>query len=255
MLPPDLHFSFKEYFDENGMARPGRFLRIEGHTHTDFTDGMDPAEQSVKQALALGLDTLVFAEHMRRGAPWVEGYFKDVFRLAEKYSARIRIICGIEARVVDHEGTLDVDPDMAERTQLVVGSVHGIPRDPDSPEAVFHVPGRRETLESEHAMLMGLIRNPAVDVLGHPFGTYFEKYGFPPEDVFHDVLRAAARANKVVEINARHTDTARFLECAAAADMDFLFWPGSDAHLARHVGRVLQTLFPAFTTRSPLENS
>ena len=242
MLSHNLQFKFSDYFNEVGQPARQPMPRIEGHAHTDFTDGQSTAEDCVQRALDIGLETLVFAEHSRRGAPWIDDYFQEVNRLKNNYQGKLHIICGVEARALDTGGTLDADADTLSRAELVIGSIHGIPRHGDTFESVYRVRGAREILEAEQAMLLGLIRNPAVDIIGHPFGTYHEKFGNPPESLLHEFLRAAADAGKAVEFNVRHSNIKWFLTAAASAGTDFLFWPASDAHIARHVGRCIETL-------------
>lgn len=80
MLPRELRFKFSEYFESSGGgAKLKKNLRVEGHAHTDLTDGRSSAEDCAKQAIETGLETLVFAEHVHRGAPWFEPY--TIFRL------------------------------------------------------------------------------------------------------------------------------------------------------------------------------
>lgn len=245
MLPEDFQFLFSDYFDGRGRALPGRAVRMEGHAHTDHADGYSPARACAERAVLLGLDTLVFAEHMRRGAPWRDAYFDEVEALKCEFAGRVRIVCGIEATALAGQGGLDTDPQSLERAELVVGSVHGLwaagqggDRDP------FHRPSEQETLSAETDLLHALARDPRVQVIGHPFGTYFERFGHPPAQSVLDLAHLAARRGKALEINVRHMDAPWFTKCLApAAGAGLLFWPASDAHLAHHVGRAAAALF------------
>lgn len=242
-LPDDLKFYFSEYFDRQGRAAPGRAPLIEGHAHTDLADGHDTAETMARAALDSGLNTLVFAEHMRADAPWRGAYFEEIGRLRALYAGRLRIIAGIEVRALDAHGALDADPEALGRADLVVGSVHGIPRGGDTFEQVYRVRGRARALELEAAFIQGMIHSPQVDIIGHPFGAYFEKYGMPPLEAVFELLKSAAAAGKAVELNVNHSNAAQFVRLAAELGVDFLFWPASDAHIARHVGLCVRSLF------------
>ena len=245
MMPTDLWFRFRDYFDDTGRARPGCALRVEGHAHTDHADGYSAARACVEYALECGLEILVFAEHMRRGAPWRVAYFADIAELKREFAGRLRIVCGIEATVENGSGDLDTDPEALACADLVVGSVHGLWRaGQGGDETAYDAPDAARTLDLETELLEGLIRNPDVQVIGHPFGAYFEKFGRPPRDAVLGLLRHAAAARKAVELNVRHMDAPWLARCAARANADFLFWPASDAHLARHVGRAARALFP-----------
>jgi histidinol phosphatase-like PHP family hydrolase len=245
MLPHDLRFLFSDYFDERGRARPGCCARIEGHAHTSHADGYSPARDCVRRALELGLDTLAFAEHMRRGAPWRDAYFEEVEALRDEYRGRLRILCGIEVTALRGPDALDTDPESLERADFVAGSVHGLWAaaqgmgiDP------FHRPGAHEALDGESELLRSLAVDPRVHVIGHPFGAYYERHGCPPAHAVLEIARLAADNGKAIEINVRHMDAGWFARCLAQAGPGVLFWPASDAHLARHVGRAASVLFP-----------
>jgi histidinol phosphatase-like PHP family hydrolase len=237
-MRPDLQYRFRDYFDvSGGAAALVRALPLEGHVHTEFADGRSTAAECAARAAELKLHTIAFTEHVRKDAPWIDAYFEEIVKLKSKYDKRLTIICGVEARALDAEGTLDASDETLKRAELVVGSVHGFPPRGNEPADIFHVHSREESLELEWALLQGLARNPAVHILGHPFGAYQDRFGNPPRAHILKLLRCAADADKAVEINCGHMDVKWFLECAAGFDGDFYFWPGSDAHHARDVGR------------------
>ncbi|MFH1539455.1 MAG: PHP domain-containing protein [bacterium] len=239
MLPKKFQFRFGEYFERSGeKVKLKRTLSIEGHAHTDFTDGRSSAEDCAARAVEAGLETLVFAEHIHRGAPWFEPYAAEIERLKALHKGKLKIVCGIEARIIDAGGELDADEEMLERAEVVVGSVHALPPAGKSPVDLLYIRSRREKLDCELELLEAIAKNPAVDVVGHPFGSYFEPHGPPPEDYMFKVLDFAAAPGKAVEINAAHADVGWFLNCAMKYGKDFLFWPASDAHYARDVGRI-----------------
>lgn len=237
-----MRFRFFDYFAiGGGRALPFRVPLCEGHAHTDMTDGRSSAADCAARAVEIGLEALVFTEHVHAGAPWVEAYFAEVERLKALHEGRLRIAGGVEARVLP-DGNLDADAATLARAEVVVGSYHGMPPRDGSPEEVMRVPSRREKLAAEARALESLTRIPEVDVIGHPFGAYFERYGPPPEEYMLSLLESAAAAGKAVEINAAHMDIAWFLGAAARRGRDFLFWPASDAHYARDVGKIVDSI-------------
>ena len=245
MLPQDMQFPYVDYFDGAGRVRPGRVLRVEGHAHTDHADGYGPARACCERAAELGLHTLVFAEHMRRGAPWRDAYFDEVEQLKKEFAGRVRIVCGIEARALDTAGRLDTDAASLDRAELVVGAVHGLWGTGQGGADPFFTPGPDRALEDEDALLHGLARNARVHVIGHPYAAYFEKFGNPPAARLRALARSAARQGKALEINARHGDVPWMTQVLAGAAPGLLIWPASDAHLARHVGRAAHILVPS----------
>lgn len=105
-------------------------IKANFHTHTNFCDGTDSAEDIVKQAIAYGFSTLGFSSHLDPD-PTVsirdyKGYLTEIYRLQEKYKDQIEIICGVELDNL-------LDPKLAEGTEYYIGSNH-----------YFNIPGLKE---------------------------------------------------------------------------------------------------------------
>ncbi|MEW5946274.1 MAG: PHP domain-containing protein [bacterium] len=237
MPPAELSFWFRDHFRVAG-GKPEiiSLPAVEGHVHTDFTDGLSAAEECAARAADLDLEVITFTEHVRKNAPWFEDYFSEINRLKKHYSDRMKILCGVEARITDAGGTLDADEHMLRRADIVVASVHSLPPPGGAIEDLLIVRDAAETLHCEWDLLRGAMGNPAVDVIGHPFGAYHERYGDPPPTHARMLIAAAARAGKTLEINPRHTSVLWLIERGLDSGMDFLFLPASDAHHARDVG-------------------
>ena len=88
------------------------------HTHTTFCDGKNTAEEMVQQALALGFTQLGFSGHMDPDIHMdIQAYFKEIRRLADIYSDRIEILCGVELDNI-------YDPGCADGADYIIGSTH-----------------------------------------------------------------------------------------------------------------------------------
>ena len=80
--------------------------RANYHTHTTWCDGHDTPEAVVLAAIDKGFDTIGFSSHAmlpENVLDWVltpdkaVRYAKEIRGLAEKYSGRIDVLCGVEA--------------------------------------------------------------------------------------------------------------------------------------------------------------
>ncbi len=99
------------------------------HTHTVFCDGADTAEDMVRSAIEAGMDEIGFSGHAYTpfDTSWcmipetTERYIAEVRRLADKYSGKIKVYCGLEA---DFYSVFD-----ASRFDYVIGSVHYVEKD------------------------------------------------------------------------------------------------------------------------------
>jgi len=99
------------------------------HTHTNYCDGKNTAEEMVLAAIGLGFETLGFSGHsqLECGKDWCmseEGtlkYIEEISALKEKYRDRIEIALGIE---YDFLSECDKAP-----FDYIIGSVHHVVKD------------------------------------------------------------------------------------------------------------------------------
>jgi putative hydrolase len=173
-------------------------------------------------ARALGHEYLVITDHSPR---LVIARGLSAERLAEQLAlierlnetlAPFRVLSGIEVDILD-DGSLDQDPSLLARLDIVVASVHSNLR--------------MEKMTMTERML-NAIANPHMDVLGHCTGRIVVGRG-RPESTFdaERVFAACAKWNKAIEINARpeRLDPPRRLLHEARA-LGCRFCVNTDAH-------------------------
>lgn len=96
------------------------------HTHTDFCDGKNTAEQMLTRAIELGCTEYGFSGHIytvgeedwcmsREGT---EAYRREVLRLREMYGDKIKVYLGVEYDLLSDEPVEGYD--------YVIGSVHAL---------------------------------------------------------------------------------------------------------------------------------
>ncbi|WP_046780041.1 PHP domain-containing protein [Streptomyces yangpuensis] len=197
-------------------------LRGDCHLHSDWSDGGSPIEAMGRAAAGLGHEWAVLTDHSPR-LTVARGLSPD--RLREQLDvvaslnagwAPFRLLTGIECDILD-DGSLDQEPELLERLDLVVGSVHSKLR-MDAPAMT-----RR---------MLAAARNPLMDVLGHCTGRLVTGRG-RPESRFdaEEVFAACAEAGTAVEINSRPErldPPRRLLRLAVAAGTFFAI--DTDAH-------------------------
>ncbi|HET9138346.1 PHP domain-containing protein [Actinophytocola sp.] len=197
-------------------------LRGDCHTHSDWSDGGSPIREMAEAAAALGHEWIVLTDHSPR-LTVANGLSADRLRrqldvVAELNAelAPFRILTGIEVDILS-DGRLDQEPELLERLDIVVASVHSELRMPSA--------------EMTERMLTA-VENPHTDVLGHCTGR--KVAGRPrPESTFDaEAVFAACHNNGVaVEINSRpdRLDPPRRL-LRLALELDCVFSIDSDAH-------------------------
>ncbi|MFE0583050.1 MULTISPECIES: PHP domain-containing protein [unclassified Streptomyces] len=197
-------------------------LRGDCHLHSDWSDGGSPIEAMGRAAADLGHAWAVLTDHSPR-LTVARGLSPD--RLREQLDAvaalnatwaPFRLLTGIECDILD-DGALDQEPELLDRLDLVVGSVHSKLR-MDAPAMT-----RR---------MLAAVRNPLMDVLGHCTGRLVTGRT-RPESRFdaEAVFAACAETGTAVEINSRPErldPPRRLLRTAVAAGTFFAI--DTDAH-------------------------
>ena len=218
-VPPEL----REDRGEIEAAASGKNLRGDLHPHSLYTDGRASIEEMARQARQNGLEYVAITDHSRRLA-MAHGLDPKRLREQRREIERIRkklpgisLLQGIEVDILD-DGRLDLPADALSELDWVVASVH-------------------YKLEQNPAemtrRLIKAIRNPNVDVIGHPSGRLLD-HREPSKFDFSEILRVAREEGCALEINSQPerldlTDTA----CMAAKQAGVKLVISSDAHSTR----------------------
>ncbi|MEU9779241.1 PHP domain-containing protein [Streptomyces sp. NPDC047968] len=210
------------------LAEGGRALRAalrgDCHLHSDWSDGGSPVEVMGATARRLGHEWAVLTDHspsLTVAHGLSAGRLREQLDLVAELNRRwrpFRLLTGIECDILP-DGTLDQDPELLDRLDLVVASVHSKLR-MDAPAMT-----RR---------MVRAVRNPLTDVLGHCTGRLVAgERGTRPESRFDAdrVFAACAETGTAVEVNSRperRDPPLRLLRRAAEAGV--LFAVDTDAH-------------------------
>lgn len=203
-------------------AQLRRLLHGDCHAHTDWSDGKSSIEVMVEAARAMGHSYLAITDHsprltIARGlSPERLLRQLDDIEVLKRSVAPFRILTGIEVDILE-DGSLDQDPALLGRLDIVVASVH----------SKLRMDGDLMT-----SRMLRAIENPHMDILGHPTGRIVVGRG-RPESTFDAprVFGACADASKAVEINSRpeRLDPPRRL-MRLARELGCLFSINTDAH-------------------------
>jgi putative hydrolase len=179
-----------------GGERVRAAVRGDLHTHTDWSDGGSPLEVMARTAARLGHEYVAITDHSPR-LTVANGLTADrleaQLELVADVDAQVegtRVLSGIEVDILK-DGSLDQDPALLDRLDVVVASVHS--------------DLRADSIAMTRRMLAA-VRNPATDVLGHCTGRLVEGgRGTRPPSRFdaRRVFAACAEHDVAVEINAR----------------------------------------------------
>lgn len=225
------------------MSAPVLDLRTDGHTHTARTDGADPVDVMALAAQAAGLATLCVTDHVRADTAWLPQYVEELERA--RRSSPVDIVCGVEAKILDVRGRVDLPGDLR-GVDLVVVSDHQVPTrsGPVHPEEIRRrvATGALTATDVVDDLVLATCRAVSVHervVLGHLF-SILPKAGIAPDTVHDEHLRllaaACREADAAVEVNEKWrtptVETSRRL-----VTLGVRLVASSDAHEAAAVGR------------------
>jgi putative hydrolase len=199
----DLERSSQLPLSEEG--RPYRdALRGDCHSHSTWSDGGASIEEMARTAAGLGHEYLVMTDHSPRltvahglNRERLQAQLEEIERLNAEL-APFRVLTGMEVDILE-DGALDGDPDLLDRLDVVVGSVHS---------------KLRMDAEGMTRRMVLAAANPLVDILGHCTGRMLKarvprpgddpEVKRPPSSFDAELVFAAcARFDKAVEINCR----------------------------------------------------
>ncbi|MGA5820288.1 PHP domain-containing protein [Kitasatospora sp. NPDC094028] len=164
------------------------------HLHSDWSDGGHPIEEMAEAARMLGHHWAVLTDHSPRLAiahglgPERLRRQLDAVAAHNAGNGPFRLLTGIECDILE-DGSLDQEPELLGRLDLVVASVHSRLRSDPEPMT---------------ARMLTAVRDPRTNVLGHCTGRIVTGRGRPPSRFdAAAVFTACAAAGTAVEINCR----------------------------------------------------
>jgi DNA polymerase (family 10) len=198
-IPPEMREARGEVAAAQAHQLPPLLTRAdmlgELHGHSTWSDGRNSIEEMAEAArrrgyrywavcdhsIGLGVTGGVNAERLSQQAA-------EIQRLNDRWQAEgvdFRLLRGIEVEVLA-DGALGLPDEVLAQLDVVVASIHS---------------SLRQDRETITARCLKAVRNPHVDILGHPTGRLLGRR--PPADLdMERVLQACAETGTVVEINA-----------------------------------------------------
>lgn len=213
------------------------------HVHSTFSDGKGRIEDNIEAAEALGLTALGCVDHVRAATDWVPEYVAAVRRL--RGETQIELRCGIEAKLLDTSGALDLPPGI-DGVDAIYAADHQVPlaTGPTHPREVRE---RIEAGELDPRAVVDAILTATANALDRPqrvviahFASILPKIGLSEADLPPDALdrlaAATARTGQEIEISERW-------RCPSAATLRPFLRHGvpirlsTDSHRPEAIGR------------------
>ena len=198
-------------------------LRAELHSHSTWSDGTLSIREMVKAAQARGLKMLAVTDHTQSlgianglTSERLRTQRREIDEIQAELGQNFTLLQGAEVEI-KADGSLDYPDDVLARLDIVIASLHV---------------SLRQTRAEITARLIKAIRNPHVDVIGHPSGRLLPDREGADLD-WDQVLKAALENKVVLEINA-HPSRLDLDDVHArlAGQMGILLAIDTDAHSA-----------------------
>jgi putative hydrolase len=196
------------------------------HTHTvESGHAYSTLQENIAVAKAKGLTHYGLSDH----GPKMPGtahlyYFQNMYVIPREFDG-IKILRGVEANILDHQGTIDMNDVALTHIDYAIASMH-LP---------CVLPGTKE--ENTSAMIAAM-KHPKVVIIGHPDDSRY------PLD-YEKLVKAAKENNCLLEINNTSLNPRGFrkdsdknvktiLELCKKENLPVVL--GSDAHFSASVG-------------------
>jgi DNA polymerase (family 10) len=195
------------------------------HTHTEWSDGHDSIEELALAARDMGHQYIAITEHsVGRGI----AHGLDVERLRRQVAeikalndrlTGIRVFTGVEVDI-RADGSLDLPHEMLSELDVVIAAVHSAMN--QSEDKMTH-------------RVINAIENPDVDIVAHPTCRLIGERE-PVAIDLEALFQAAAKNNKIVEINAMPDRLdLKDIHAFRAKDLGVKLVIGTDAHSVAHM--------------------
>lgn len=157
-------------------------IEVDSHTHTIASGhAYNTIMEMALSAKEKGLKLLCITEHaVKMPGTCHKIYFQNL-RVVPRNIHGMDLLLGTEANIMDHEGKLDMNNNVLKELDIVIASLH-IPCIQPS------------TIENNTAALIGAMKNPYVQIIGHPDdGRY-------PVD-YETLVKTAKETEVLLELN------------------------------------------------------
>lgn len=219
-------------------------LTQDHHVHTTFSDdGRSTVTENINAARARGLRTICLADHVRRDSAWTP-HFTSLVRAVADDNDDIEILFGVEAKILDRSGRLDLPDDLPPVHRVLIAdheypSEHGpVPADELRRRLDYQELTAAEAVDTlVVATMKAMERTPGAQ-LSHLF-SLLPRVGLSEDSVHTNQVRALAgqarQSGAVVEANEKWGCPSRAV-LGEFADAGVAVVAASSSHHAADVG-------------------
>lgn len=214
------------------------------HLHTNWTDGKNSVSAMYSEAVKYGLKYILFSEHVRMSSD--KWFLKFANEVRECKNINCLAFVGIETKIINFNGELDVSSFIVENCDSIMASVHRFPGEEGiinkNLDDFIKNSSYDDPINTEYKLANLILENSQVNILGHPFGMSYKRFKLnPPRKKIIDLIKKAAKMGVAFEINSRyHPDLWDLIDLCKKHEA--IISLGSNAHSIVEVGAVISQL-------------
>jgi len=205
--------------------------KFDFHVHTIYSDGESAAAAMIEAAEARGLMAAAITDHGPELSVGISPHkiipmLQDI--AAAREDAEIPVLAGIEANVVDADGTIDIDEKLIDRFDIIIMGIHKL-------RIFSHEPS--ELARAYFHAIMKAMEHRRVDVLAHPFQLHRYLAPYLLREDIAAFSELAAKKGLAIELNSKYrVPDQGLLEACLREGVKLSI--GTDAHTVAEVGMV-----------------
>lgn len=155
---------------------------LDAHTHTLASGHAYSTIREMAYAAAQkGLELLGITEHAPNLPGTCHGFYFENLKVVERSMYEIELLLGVELNILDFKGRVDLEFNTLKKMDIGIASLH----------APCIVPG---TMEDNTAAYLNAMKNPYVNIIGHPDDSRFPVY-------YKDLVLGAKENGVLLELN------------------------------------------------------
>jgi putative hydrolase len=155
---------------------------VDTHTHTTASGhAYSTLLENIKEASENGIEILAATDHGPKMPGASHIFYLGNMKVLPRKIYDVTLLKGCEANIMDFEGNLDVPDRIQEKLDIIIASLHDTCINPGS-------------IEENTRALIGAMKNPYVDIIGHCGNPVFPIYE-------EEVVKAAKENDVLIEIN------------------------------------------------------
>ena len=179
------------------------------HLHSNYSDGQNTLEEVIICAISLGINKICFTDHVWKTSEWVEDYLEEIEYLRIKYQDNIDIVAGVEAKLLNLDGEIDIDNSLYNKKVRVVAAIHRIPlgegkflKSSEINQDLSY--SRKSWLKA----FKSFKNNPKIDCIAHPFYLLDQmKINKNDEDWWKEISDALEQIPTYIEYNVKYNNS------------------------------------------------